>query len=342
MILNHILVFIRNVILRCLFKLTGYSLIGTCFIISNVWANDPIKNTKHIKHHKSAHSVIHTTKKPVKKTKAVKTSKPAVKPKIFVYEQPKPIHMHAYSKVKWVKKHKPHKIAYHNPLGFYVSGGAVASMLMANGTNMVSTGPGWPDDTYKSQRVTGQPGLFLAGGYTWKRDTKWLPAYSVGMKYMYTSPATVKGYIDQYSIPNFENYYYTYQIQQQNLLATVKADLYNWRNVMPYLTLGAGLSINAVSSYQEQALTGVTPRLSPAFSSRINTNFAYTVGAGFDFILQKNIWMNLEYDYAYYGTVRTGRGADNTSFSGSNFADASIKNRITANTIFLGFTYYPE
>lgn len=224
----------------------------------------------------------------------------------------------------------------------YIGGGIGELFPTVNSAQTVPTGAGWPDDTYTNNRTLSHEGfLFVNGGRTWKRQSNWLPYYSVGVRYTYSSNMTVKGTIDQYSLPAFKNYSYQYNIQQQNLLAILKADLVKWKNVMPYLTAGAGASFNNAFNYKESAFSGVTPRVSPGFGSYTSDNFAYILGGGFDFILKKNIWMNLEYNYNHFGTVKTGNGANTPTLTGFNFANNSLKNKLNANTVMLGVNYYP-
>lgn len=208
-------------------------------------------------------------------------------------------------------------------------------------TNSTATGPGWPNDTYTNRRtLSDEPYFFVDGGYTWKRKSNWLPYYSIGARYSYAAPMTVSGNIDQYSVPGFTNYGYQYSIQQQSILAILKADLFRWKKIMPYVTGGAGLAINNAFNYKEQAYSGVTPRVSPGYQSNATTNFSYILGGGFDVILTKKLWLNLEYNYANYGTVKTGYGADTSTLTGYNYSGCLLKNKLRANTALLGLTYY--
>lgn len=222
----------------------------------------------------------------------------------------------------------------------YLSGGAGYAFPIIARDNYIPSGPGWPVDYYSRNKINNQGLLNLGAGYAWERKSKWLPAYSVGLRYLYMPATTVRGYVDQYSLPEFENYSYTYRVQQQNILAVVKADIYRWKDLMPYLIAGAGISMTKAYQYEEHALNGVTPRVSPGFGTKVNTKFAYTAGAGFDFVANKNLWINLEYNYGNYGTISTGDGANSTSLTGSNFSNSSLKNKLTANTILAGVTYY--
>jgi opacity protein-like surface antigen len=207
--------------------------------------------------------------------------------------------------------------------------------------NSIPTGAGWPNDFYgRKATASNEPYLLLATGYAWERPTTWLPVYSLGLRYTYAAPSTASGYINQYSEPNFRNYNYSYHIQQQTILGVVKADLIRWNNILPYLMLGAGWSINNVSDYEEQAVPNVTPRVSPGFGGKYNTNFTYTAGIGIDYALLNNVWINLEYNYSHIGTIKTGTGANTTSLTDSNYSGQLLKNNLTTNALLLGVTYF--
>jgi len=220
--------------------------------------------------------------------------------------------------------------------------GAGAGILFPNvtSTNNLGTGAGWPDDYYGNQSLLNVPSFSLMGGYTWARQTYWLPYYSVGLRVMSLPTITMKGYVDQYSLPDFRNYNYNYDLRLLNILATLKVDIFSWNNWMPYLMASAGVAHFRTSNYIETATTGVTPRISPGFSSNSGNNFAYGLGFGVDYIVRENLWVTIGYTYNNFGTVSTGNGADTSSMTGTNYDNESLKNTLSASTLSLEVTYY--
>lgn len=224
---------------------------------------------------------------------------------------------------------------------FYLSGKGGISFLNISKTNSLSSGTdGWPDDLYTNDNVDSAQMLSAEAGYQWTRDSVWLPFYSVGINYSYGFPTAVNGTIDQYSLPEFENYNYQYQIQQQTYLAVIKADLYRWRCLMPYLMAGAGISFNKLKGYTEQALPDVTPRVSPAFSDRTTSGFSYALGAGFDYALQNNLWVSLGYQYNHHKIAYTGYGADTDMLTDTNYSTDRLQTNLSSNTVLLSITYF--
>ncbi len=225
---------------------------------------------------------------------------------------------------------------------FYVSAGAGYLFNNLSGSNSLGTGAGWPNDYYGSNKITNEPFGFMEAGFAWQRPENWFPGYSVGVRYLSASSTKVSGYINQYSLPAFYNYNFSYDVQLSNLMGILKADIYRLNNVMPYLLVGAGAGVYSASNYTEQATSGVTPRVSPAFASTSGTNFSYQLGAGIDVAVWKTVSINFEYDYIHYGTVQTGKGVNYTTATGTNYSNESLQNKINANTLLLGLTYYPE
>lgn len=168
----------------------------------------------------------------------------------------------------------------------------------------------------------------------------WLPYYSLGLRYTYVSPNTIKGTIDQYSAPGFENYSFKYHVQEQSVLAVAKLDLVRLQKLMPYILVGGGFTINTVYGYREEPFSGVTPRVSPGFASQSNTNFAYIAGCGFDVIVKRRLWLNFEYDYGHYGAINSGKGANTATLTGMNYSNTSLHNTLNSNAFLVGATYY--
>ncbi len=225
---------------------------------------------------------------------------------------------------------------------FYLGAGAGDMFFRVGNNNYLSTGLGWPNDYYSANSISNQGYGFLAAGFAWERDSELLPIYSLGLRYMYVRNTSTSGYVEQYSMPEFKNYTYSYDTQILSLLAIAKANIVRWNWFMPYVLAGAGIATFGTSNYEEQPLGGVTPRVSPGFGDGSGNNFAYQVGVGFDIALLENLLINLEYDYINFGTISTGTGADYPTLTGTNYDNESLKNKIDATTLFVGLTYFVD
>lgn len=230
-----------------------------------------------------------------------------------------------------------------NSRRMYFAAGAGDMLYDASGTNSVSSGSGgWPNDRYNFINIANQAYGFLEAGYTWQRQALWAPSVSVGARYMYVPSASITGNIDQYSLPAFNNYTYSYDVDMLSLLGVLKVNIYQWQKWLPYVSVGAGVTTYGTFDYIERARSGVTPRVSPAFGDGSGNNFTYLFGLGVDYTLSTKLKINLEGDYINYGTIQTGKGANYSTLTGTNYDNELLANDINATTLFLGITYYME
>ncbi|WED42725.1 outer membrane protein [Legionella cardiaca] len=197
----------------------------------------------------------------------------------------------------------------------------------------VGTGDGWPNDLYVNHDVKTSAAVSVQTGFTWFNESKFLPFYSLGASYTYAFPMKVNGTIFQYSLPEFENYQYHYEIHRQTLLGIIKAELYRYHNLMPFLLVGLGVSANHIDKYQETPLSGITPRFSPEFQDETTTHFSYALGAGLDYIALNNLWLSLGYNFGYYGPAQTDSGI-------SSYSNERLRTQLTDNGIVFTITYF--
>lgn len=148
----------------------------------------------------------------------------------------------------------------------------------------------------------------VSGGYRWERDCKWLPAYSLGLRYKHVFAKNVGQSIMQYSEPDFLNYTYDWKIYSDVLLASTKLNIVQYKRFLPYVTGGVGGARNKAGSYKETANPGITPRISPGFANKSTARLAYNVGAGIDFQVTPQILMTMGYEYQNLGNVSSGSG----------------------------------
>lgn len=213
----------------------------------------------------------------------------------------------------------------------FVAAGAGDMFYGISGTSHTGTGPGWPNDVYNVKSIANQPYGFVAAGYAWQRQSNWLPGFDLAAKFMYVPNASVTGYVDQFSLPMFRNYAYSFDVNMLSLLALFKVSIFQFQNLLPFVVAGAGVTTYGTSNYKEQTEHGITPRTSPGFNDGSGNNITYQLGLGIDYAVNNCITINLEYDYINFGNVSTGKGLN---------YDETINNAIKATTLFLGATYY--
>lgn len=189
-------------------------------------------------------------------------------------------------------------------------------------------------DAYSMSTPNSAADVSLFAGYRWMREARWFPLYSLALRYQYLASFKMNGTVQQYSLPDFSNYHY--QVQGNSSIFTVqaKANIYEYRSFSPYVSLGLGVAFNTMGDYKETAVSGVTPRISPAYRSKTSSDVAYNLGAGLDYFVRPNVTVSLGYEFAVLGNVQTGNG------TGEDWTDASLKfGRLSTHTVLLSVAY---
>ncbi|MGQ3891333.1 SPOR domain-containing protein [Legionella sp. CNM-4043-24] len=187
---------------------------------------------------------------------------------------------------------------------------------------------------YYSTSMKNQPRLDLLAGYRWQRDQQWLAATELAVRYQHMFSRSINGNITQYAIPEFNNYTYSWDVSRDVLSLYSKMDLTRYRQVMPYIDASIGVAFNRAGQYSETSITPpVTSRINPAFGSRTESAFTYSVGAGLDFQFTPKFIMSLGYDYQSFGQFASGPGQ-------STWSSSRLKlNHSAANSALLGLTF---
>lgn len=204
------------------------------------------------------------------------------------------------------------------------------TMVVPNGSDFT-----YPQnlDTYTvdSPQISGSIGA--VAGYRQELNMRYVSAISLGLAYQHLFNQTVGGNIVQYSLAEFNNYTYSWSSSSEVLAAYSKINMFRWGQINPYVDGSLGLAWNKSNSYREQARAGVTPRISPDFSAKTNSQFAYSVGAGVDMRLTERLIGSVGYEYQSLGDLGSGTGVE--SWSGTYLALADNYNH----NLLFGVTY---
>lgn len=187
-------------------------------------------------------------------------------------------------------------------------------------------------DIFTIQRPSNNAIITLFGGYQWKRLNTLLPYYSLSLHYEHQFSSAFKGTVQQYGLPQFINYNYSMRLNASIINIVGKVNLVEYKSFLPYLSAGVGAAFNRVSGYREQAIPPVDPpRVSPNYASETNINFAYTLGAGIDYIFCENVWFTLGYEYLDLGKANSGQGSG--SWSGTRLDFGKVHTNTLSGTV---------
>lgn len=222
---------------------------------------------------------------------------------------------------------------------WFLTFGGGRSYYRVNGDSYINVCPSCPPDHYYKNDIHDAAFLNLIGGYALARNSTYLPLIMMGVNLTYTVNGKISGNINQFDLVQFKNYVYSYDFSRQSAMGILKVDLFSIRGFMPFVMAGAGGSYNRASSYQEEPLANVTPRVSPGYGTKTTANAAYLLGAGLDYYIYGYLLASLSYQFGDFGYVKTSNGRDNESITGLNYSQQHLKNKLRANSVALDFTY---
>ncbi|QLZ67537.1 porin family protein [Legionella sp. PC1000] len=193
----------------------------------------------------------------------------------------------------------------------------------------LSGGPAWADNPGKSQTLSLQPDVFknyavdnasetlgLGGlfiGFQKNINPSWLG--QLGFAIEAVSKITVRGDIWEDADPDFNNYWYQYDIRPIRiaLKGKILTDIRFW--ALPYLSGSLGVSFNRASDYS------IIPKIpeeipAPFFSSKTETSLSYSIGAGLQKQFHSNWSAGVGYEFADWGRSQLGRAPGQTLGNG--------------------------
>lgn len=217
-------------------------------------------------------------------------------------------------------------------------GGAAFASLSSSSTS-VFNGTAIPapynTDIYSINTPDQQAVLGVFGGYQWNRVSTYIPYYNVTLHYEHQFDADINGNVQQYAVPDFTNYHYSMALSSDILAVIGKVGLFRYKCMVPYFSAGAGVVFNHVNNYNESLVyLGDFARVSPGYGNNDNTNFAYTAGAGIDFICSQNFLVSAAYEYWNLGKINSGAGAGAWSGTFLNFGT------LHSSAVLATITYY--
>jgi opacity protein-like surface antigen len=136
--------------------------------------------------------------------------------------------------------------------------------------------------------------------------------FQVGPTLSYANGIGLAGHVNQFALPDFDNFNYQYSVRSFSLLAStfinyVKNDI--WQ---PYLSFGLGVSWNRTLNYNETPRkSGVVP-MSP-YSSGGTNGFAYSIGAGYTLNYDFPVKLGFGYEFSDLGATKLGLSRSQTT-----------------------------
>lgn len=218
---------------------------------------------------------------------------------------------------------------------WFIGFGGGASWISLSGSTSVKNGSTFPPPFNQDRFTINNPStgiVQLNVGYITNSLTTYFTSLSAYIQYRHYYGTNITGSIDQYSLPEFHNYNYSMSFEADLFTLNGKVGLVQISKIIPYLSGGIGFVNNHLNNYSETALPNVTPRISPAYQGNTHTNFALTLGAGFDLLVNRCTTLTLGYDHVFQGNIISGSGVTTWSGTKLNFGNANL------DTVFVNMT----
>lgn len=189
----------------------------------------------------------------------------------------------------------------------------VASLTAGNSYLVVSSseidklvqtsGNGW-------NNFMGQIGVgylfYLHGAQPYSESTQWFPSIEPEINNYFISRNNFKGDIWRFSDPNFNQMTYTMPIDSYRLMFDTALTLVSKKQFSLYAIGGIGNAWNRVGYSDAERGNGIPcADQNLNFHSATNSKFAWEVGGGLSYALNKRFALSLEYLYADLGRVNT-------------------------------------
>lgn len=208
---------------------------------------------------------------------------------------------------------------------WYINGLVGSQFSGISSSTTVNNGSGFPapynQDIYSAQSPDASVLLGIGLGRYFELDHAWIKKAAIGIQYQYFFANNITGSITQFSMPEFNNYQYTWPLATNIIVASGKLNFKEFKQFSPYFSLGLGGVLHQSDGYNETAYPDVTPRISPDFSSSSNAQFAYLIGAGVDYPIGKQFIMSVGYQYSGLGNAQSGPGTGSWSGEQLNFGN---------------------
>jgi opacity protein-like surface antigen len=210
-----------------------------------------------------------------------------------------------------------------------ISGGLSMPSQTKQTTLAASSNPADPYDFVMSaDKVKSNYAVNLSAGMLFHWERKLLPSMRVGFMYSYQGEQQQTGTVfDALQHAVFNNNY-KYQLKSDVVLFEQAFELVHWNNITPYVHTGIGVAQNSASKYQEADGSYIT---NYQFANKSTTGFAYLLGLGVDYKLNRQWKLSLAYDYLNQGSVSLGNAI--------NPVITSPNNHLTNQMISLGVRY---
>ncbi len=205
-----------------------------------------------------------------------------------------------------------------------------AEWISTGGSQTLILLPPIPND-YLSQN-TFKPAGSLSMGIGVEHHSLQTVFWQLGIAGYFDSAITKKGYVEQFSLPEFTNFTYNYQVQSYRAVATGKV-LSTLHSIFhPFISGELGAAFNRAINYYEMPLTEEAIPMAP-FRDHSQTSFAWGVGTGVEVDVNPHLRLGAAYQFNDIGKAKLGQSpvqATHQTLSIPNLYSHQLRIQLTA------------
>lgn len=125
---------------------------------------------------------------------------------------------------------------------------------------------------------------------------------------------TPKGDVWQFALPVFDNFRYRYNISNARIMLSNKlmTNLTSNQSILPYFSLELGAAFNRSHNYHESIIEPLAIPMAP-FYPQSTTSFSWGIGVGADYLLEENLRVGINYQFADLGRTSLGISPSQTT-----------------------------
>lgn len=129
-------------------------------------------------------------------------------------------------------------------------------------------------------------------------------------------------------------------VRSLSSMFSIYYDIAEINKVTPYVMLGAGVARNTANSHSTFTYEDDEPNITLSYSNGTHINFAWKVGAGATYSFNKNLNLDLHYQFVDLGKFRTGNIETTHSVYGTSTEVApNLLGKLQSHEILCGLIY---
>ena len=161
--------------------------------------------------------------------------------------------------------------------------------------------------------------------------------YSLGFGYKVNDKLST--YLDYTNFRNMDNKFthetdtYKNKVRADLFKVNLQYNFNDYNNLSPYLTAGAGMSLN---NFGKHTITNTSGVITDEILPHKNSQFAWNIGAGVNYKINNKVSLDTNYKYVNLGNIEAKYHVDKNSI----LREQNLSGKFQVHTVNVGLTYH--